>query len=58
MSVLRPVAKEHNMETARVAGKSVAMTCLDLLAKPELLVAAKAAYEEDDRVMWTAADAS
>ena len=41
-----------------ISGKSVAMTCLDLLGSPELVVAAKAEFEADDRRMWTPAFAS
>ena len=33
-------SKPHNLETARVAGKTVAMTALDLMHKPELVAAA------------------
>eukprot|EP01050_Picozoa_sp_SAG11_P004304 SAG11_NODE_272_length_11319_cov_9.730481_2_plen_120_part_00 len=45
--------KAHNMETARVAGKTVAMTTLDLLGSPELVSAAKEAFEAEERRMWT-----
>ena len=37
--------KPHNLETARVAGKAVAMTSLDLLASPELVAAARSDWE-------------
>jgi amidohydrolase len=50
--------KPHNLETARAAGKSVALTCLDLLATPALVSAAKAEFEagraaEPERRSWT-----
>jgi hypothetical protein len=38
-------AKPHNLETARIAGKSVAMTCLDLLHSPALVEQARQDFE-------------
>jgi hypothetical protein len=37
--------KPHNLETARNAGKCVAMTALDLLHKPDLVAAAVEDWE-------------
>ena len=47
-------SKPHNLETARVAGKTVAMTALDLMHKPELVAAAMEDFEaEAERRDWT-----
>ena len=47
-------SKPHNLETARVAGKTVAMTALDLMHKPELVAAAMEDFEaEAEHRDWT-----
>ena len=46
--------KPHNLETARVAGKAVAMTTLDMLCSPGLMEAARGDWEASQgRRDWT-----